>query len=305
MNAMIKKERKERIKRIMGVVSLATLIPFFSKDVYTKERFTQMEKIAKSEQVRKMTKEELEIIRKRVENFNKEIKKELSKQKNLKNFQNYDPVVETNQLYLPKEAKLLYKQTSNFGEEENLQWYIGGELSKKRDIKNVQLGGEIGNFGIKAFIDPINNKRKINFKASKGKSSIEILVGNEKLSQGKLKTSIPKIAEVNMLYDFNNERFNYSISKNCGGVNLKIAQQFGKELVIGSLNVNYSLDKIGIPGKVKINYVVNNYKNQKKKDKLGIVLQEKIGILNLEGKIEKTPLGLVPSITGKMNYSWN
>ena len=295
----------EQIRKIGRTACLAILMSFFAGNAYAQESTRPVERPAKSKQVKKLTKEQMESIRKRLNNFNAEIKKELFRQKDRKGIQNYDSIVETSQLYAPKDIKLLYTQAFDFKEEgKNIQWHVGGELSKTRDLKNIQLGGEIGNFGIKAFIDTINNNRTINFKAGKDKNLVEVVMRNERLSKGRLKTSIPKIAEVNLLYDFNNERFNYSVSKNYEGINLNFAQQFRKDLVISSVNLNYALSKIGLPGKVKINYVFNEHKNQENSDRLGIVLQEKIGILNLEGKIDKTSAGVIPSITAKINYSW-
>jgi len=294
----------KQIKKIAGAAFLAVLMSFFAKNAYTQEFPKPAERTSKPKQVKKLTKEQRESIRKRLNNFNAEIKKELSRQGEIKYIQNYDLVARSSQLYAPKDVKLLYKQTSDVGEKGKIKWYVGGELNKKRDVKNIQLGGEIGNFGINALIDPINNKRTINLKAGTGKSLVEAVVRNEKLSQGGLKTSIPRIADISMLYDFNNNQFNYSVSKNYDGINLNFAQQFRKDLVVSSLNLNYALGKVGLPGKIKINYVLNGHKGQKNRDRLGIALLEKIGILNLEGKIDKTPAGVIPSITAKINYSW-
>ena len=108
-----------------------------------------------------------------------------------------------------------------------------------------------------------------------------------------------------MFYDFNSKQLNYSISKNHKGIGFNFAQQFREGLTITSANFGYALEGIGIPGKLQINYVLSNYKNKQDSDKLGIIFQEKIRFLNLEGKLEKTPFGLIPSITGKINCSWN
>ncbi len=292
------------IKKVIGTLSLAVLMSLFARNGYAQESHKILEPTVKAKQVKKLTKEQLESLGKNFSNFNAKIKKEISMQDNIK--QNHNRI-QSHQLYNPQDIKLLYTKTSNFGEDEkkDVKWYVGGELTRERDIKNIQLGGEIGNFSVRGFIDPIKNKTAFNFRASKNKNSIEVIVGNNNLIKGKIETAFIKVAKLDMFYDFNNKQFNYSISKSYKGVDFNVAQQFRDNVMITSANLDYALDRIGFPGKLRINYVLKNCKNQQKNDKLSIILQEKIGILNLESKLNKTPFGVIPSITGSINYSWD
>ena len=293
------------IKKTIGVVSLAVLIPLFTKNAYTQNSPETIEQTTRPKQVKKLTKGELESLKKIFNDFNVKIKKEAYKQSNINPGQNY--IIQSHQLYNPEDIKLLYTRTHNFGEDEkkDAKWYVGGEFTRSRNIKNIQIGGEMGNFSVKAFIDPANNKRAFNFRTSKDKNSLEVIIGNNNLIQGKIKTTLPRIAKIDVFYDFNNKQFNYSISRSYKGVDFNIGQQFKRGVTITSANLSYALKGIGFPGKVKINYVLNDYKNRQKNDKLSIILQEKIGILNLESKLDKTPFGIIPSITGSINYSWD
>lgn len=293
------------MKKVIGALFLVALMPLFAKNAYAQNSSKTIERTAKSKQVKKLTKEQLESLRKNFSNFNVKIKKEISKRGNINSGQNY--IIQSHQLYNPKDTKLLYTRTHNFGEDEkkDAKLCVRGELTRRRNIKNIQLSVEIDNFSVKAFIDPANNKRAFNFRTGNSKNSIEVIVGSNNLSQGKVKTTLLKIAEIDMFYDFNNKQFNYLISKNYKGLDFNIAQQFRDNVTVTSVNLSYALKGIGFPGKIKINYILNDYKNKQKNDKLGIILQEKIGILNLEGKLDKTIFGIIPSITGSINYSWD
>lgn len=293
-------------KKVIGVLSLAVLVPSFTKDAYTQNSPKTIEQTTRPKQVEKLTKDQLESLRKNFSNLNAEIKKAF-RQGNIKPSQDYNYIIQPHQLYNPKDIKLLYTRTHNLrrDEKKDAKWYVGGELTRRRNIKNIQLGGEMGNFSVKAFINPTNNKRAFNFRTNKGKNSIEVIVGNNNLIQGKVETTLPRVAKIDIFYDFNNKQFKYSISRSYKGADFNVAQQFRDGVTITSVNLSYALKGIGFPGKVKINYVLNDYKNQRKNDKLSIILQEKIGILNLESKFNKTPFGIIPSITGSINHSWN
>jgi len=294
------------IKKVIGVVSLAILVPLFTKDAYTQNSPRAMEQTTRSKQVETLTKDQLESLRKNFSNLNARIKEEASRWGSINPGQNYNYIIQPHRLYNPKDIKLLYTKTHNFGEDEKkgAKWYVGGELTRRRNIKNIQLGGEIGNFSVKALIDPANNKRAFNFRTRKGKNSLELIIGNHNLIQGKIEATLPRIAKVDVFYDFNNKQFNYSISKSYKGADFNIAQQFRKETMITSINLSYAPNRIGLPGKIRINYILN-YKNQQRNNQLSIILQEKIGILNLESKLDKTTFGIIPSITGSINHSWN
>ncbi len=294
-------------KKAVGAVSLAALLSFFSGNIYAENSLNQNERVAETKSVRRLTESQMENLKKSLKNFNEKIKKESLNFRNTNSNLNLSSVIQNNSLYVLEEVKLSYAKTHNLGEDAEISanWYAGGELTNTRDVKNLRFGGEVGNFGFGAFIDPSNNKRVFNLKNKIGKNSIEIIAGNNDLMQGKVRMALPKIAEVNFFYDFNSHKANYSISKSYKNASLNVFQQFQQGLTSTSASLTYNPPKFLFLDKIVLNYSKNDSKNQQNDIRTAIGFQEKIGILNLEGRIDKTSLGFFPSIRGSIKHSWS
>ena len=295
------------VKKGVGAISLAVLMSFFSGRIYAENALNRTEKTQEISFPRKLTGNYEESFKKTIKNLNEKIKKESSNPVNTNSNLRYISIIKENTLSAPEEVKLSYSQSHSLGEENEmkLNWYVGGELTSNRNVKNIRFGGEVGGFGFGASIDPIGNKRVFNFRNKIGKNSVEIIAGNDNLMQGKARIAISKTAEIDFFYDFDSHRANYAISKNYKNANLRFFQQFQNELTSTSANISYTLPKSLILDKILFNYSRNDYKNRPDEIRTSMGFQDKVGILNLEGRIDKIPAGVFPLIKGSINHSWN
>ena len=295
------------VKKGVGVISLAVLMSFFPGRIYAENSLNREERIAKTTSQERLTENYRESFKKAIKNLNEKIKKEFQNPANINSGRGYRPTIEESKPSVPEEVKLSYSKSHSLGEEGEIQmkWYAGGELTGSREMKNIRFGGEVGSFGFGASIDPLNNRRIFNFRNKIGKNSVEVIVGNNNLMQGKARIAIPKIAEVDVFYDFNSNRANYAVSRSYKNANLRIFQQFQDGLTSTSANISYTLPKSLLLDKILFNYTRNNYRSRPDEIRTSVGFQDKIGILNLEGRIDKIPAGIFPVIKGSIKHSWN
>ncbi|MBM3228602.1 hypothetical protein FJZ20_01835 [Candidatus Pacearchaeota archaeon] len=295
------------VKKGVGIISLAVLMSFFPGRIYAENHPNREERIAKTTSQERLTENYEESFKKTLENLNEKIKKESQNTININSGRGYRPTINENKPFIPEEVKFSYSKSHSLGEEGeiHMKWYAGGELTSDRNLKNIRFGGEVGNFGFGASIDPINNRRIFNFRNKIGKNSVEIIAGNNNLMQGKAHLSVPNIAEVDVFYDFASHQANYAVSKNYKNTNLRIFQQFQEGLTTTSANISYTLPESLLLDKILFNYSRNDYKNRSDEVRTSVGFQDKIGILNLEGRIDRIPAGIFPVIRGSIKHSWN
>ncbi|MBW2990995.1 hypothetical protein KY348_04800, partial [Candidatus Woesearchaeota archaeon] len=292
-------------KLFLGVSILGFIISSAHNYALAQDHSRIREDNIKLKKVKKLSNAELKSLRRTFNRLNKEVKKQTANPIRRDQKQNYNRIITSGQLYNPEDVKLLYKDSFNPKEEDGVraEWYMGGELTQTRDVKNIRAGGKIGNFHGGAVVNLDKGTKVFSFGANKGRNSIDMIVGDN-VMQGKAQVNALGMADVKMFYNFNTQQFNYTVSKNYKGAGLALAQQFRNGLTITAATLSYNPRIAFLPDKIIVSYVLNNYEARKNTDKASIIAQEKIGILNLEGRLDKTSLALIPTAKVSVKHSW-
>ncbi|KYK26396.1 hypothetical protein AYK26_07545 [Euryarchaeota archaeon SM23-78] len=298
------------VKQILLATLLMTSISSFPAYVYATNDSVDIKTLKrKKERIEKIDYEQS--VKKALMHFNRELKKELSKEVFTKTRNSdYNIISQSTPRYAPTDEKFSLRESFKPVEEEgvSLEGSIDAELTSTRKLKKIRAGARIGNLSVAGEYNPLNKRRIINVQGSLNKKTNIGVTLVDKDPKFNVNVDIG-IAVTKFYYDPKNKHLNYNVQKNMNNLNLGFGQQHSPGRIVTVANLNYKLpQKLAVVDNIYINYTRNSFEKRSAQEKISMVAQKKIKFITFKGGIDTLygPKGKtrVPYITGSVKHSF-